>query len=37
MVDQLDLLYSTGNSAPCYVVAWIGGQFGGGWIHVYDG
>ena len=27
-------LNSTGNSAPCYVAAWMGGQFGGGWIHV---
>jgi len=22
------LLYSTGNSAPCYVAAWMGGEFG---------
>ena len=29
------LLYSTWNSAQCYVAAWIGGEFGGGWIHVY--
>ena len=29
------LLYSTGNSAPCYVVAWMEGEFGGEWIHVY--
>ena len=28
-------LYSTGNSAQCYVAAWIEGAFGGGWIHVY--
>ena len=30
-----DLLYSTGNSAQCYVVVWMGGDFGGEWIHVY--
>ena len=24
------LLYSTWNSAQCYVAAWMGGQFGGG-------
>ena len=30
-----DLLYSTGNSAQCSVAAWMGGDFGGEWIHVY--
>ena len=30
-----DLLFSTGNSAHCYVAAWMGGEFGGEWIHVY--
>ena len=29
------LLYSTGNFAQCYVGAWMGGEFGGQWIHVY--
>ena len=29
------LLYSTGNSAQCYVAVWVGGEFGGEWIHVY--
>ena len=29
------LLYSTGNSAQCYVAAWMGGEFGGEWIYVY--
>ena len=29
-----DLLYSTGNSAQCYVAAWMGGEFGGERIHV---
>ena len=30
-----DLLESTGNSAQCHVAAWMGGEFGGEWIHVY--
>ena len=30
-----DLLYSTWNSAQCYVAVWMGGEFGGEWIHVY--
>ena len=29
-----DLVYSTWNSAQCYVPAWIGGGFGREWIHV---
>ena len=29
-----DLPCSTGNSAKCYVAAWMGGGFGGEWIHV---
>ena len=29
------LLYSTGNFAQCYVVAWMGGEFAGQWIHMY--
>ena len=29
------LPYSTGNSAQCYVAAWVKGVFGGKWIHVY--
>ena len=29
------LLYSTGNSAQCYVAPWMGGESGGEWIHVY--
>ena len=24
-----------GNSAQCFVAAWMGGEFGGEWIHVY--
>ena len=30
-----NLLYCTGSSDQCYVVAWMGGQFGGEWIHGY--
>ena len=30
-----DLLDSTGDSAQCQVAAWMGGEFGGAWIHVY--
>ena len=29
------LLYSTESSAQCYVADWMGGEFGGEWIHVY--
>ena len=31
MVTNKDLLYSIGN----YVAAWMGGEFGGEWIHAY--
>ena len=34
-ITSKDLLYSTGNSARCYVAAWMEGEFGGGWLHVY--
>ena len=30
-----DLLDSTGNSAPCHVADWMGGEFGGEWIRVH--
>ena len=33
--QQGPIVYSTGNSAQCYVTAWMGGEFGGEWIHVY--
>ena len=36
-ITNKDLLYSTGNSAQCYVAAWMGGEFWGEWIHVYVG
>ena len=28
-ITNNDLLYSTWNSAQCYVAAWMGGEFGG--------
>ena len=34
-VTNKDLLYSTQNSAQCYVARWLGGEFGGEWIHAY--
>ena len=35
-VTNKDLLYSTGNSARCYMAAWMGGEFGREWINVYE-
>ena len=29
------LLCSPWNSAKCYVAGWMGGEFGGEWVHVY--
>ena len=34
-ITNRDLTYSTGNSAQCYVAAWMGGEFGEEQIHVY--
>ena len=34
-VTNRDLLYSTWNSAQWSAAAWIGGVFGGEWIHAY--
>ena len=34
-ITNKDLLYSTENSAQCYVAVWMGGEFEGEWIHVY--
>ena len=34
-ITSKGLLYSTGNSAQCYVAAWMGGEFGGEWIPEY--
>ena len=33
-ITNTDLLYSTWNSAQCYVPAWMGGRFGGERIYV---
>ena len=33
--EQQGLLDTTGNSAQRYVAAWMGGEFGGEWIHGY--
>ena len=34
-ITNKDLLYSTENSAQCYMAAWMGGEFGGEWILVH--
>ena len=34
-ITNKNLLYSTWNSAQCHVLAWMGGESGGEWIHVY--
>ena len=34
-ITNKDLLCSTGNSVQCYGAAWMGGEFGGEWIHAY--
>ena len=34
-VTNNSLLYSTVNSAQCYMAAWMEGAFGGIWMHVY--
>ena len=34
-IANKNLLDSTWNSAQCYVAAWMGGEIGGEWIHVY--
>ena len=34
-ITNKNLLYSTWNTAPCYMPAWMEGGFGGQWIHVY--
>ena len=33
--NHQEKIYGTWNSAQCYVAAWMGGEFGGEWIHVY--
>ena len=34
-ITNEDLLYGTGNSVQCYRAAWMGGEFGGEWIHIH--
>ena len=34
-ITNKDLLYSARNSTQCYVAAWMGGEFGGKWIHIW--
>ena len=34
-ITNKDLLHSTGNSAQCYVAAWMGGKPGRECIHAY--
>ena len=34
-ITNKDLLYSTWNSAQCFVAAWTEGEFRGKWVHVY--
>ena len=34
-ITNKNLLYSTGNAAQSYMAAWMRGEFGGEWIHVY--
>ena len=34
-ITKKDFLYSTGNSAQCYVAGWMGGEFRGEWLHEY--
>ena len=34
-ITNKDLLYSTRNSAQCYMAAWMGREFEREWIHVY--
>ena len=34
-ITNKDLLYSTWNSAQCYVAVWMEGKFGEEWINVY--
>ena len=34
-ITNKDLLYSTWTCAQCYLAAWMGGEFGGEWLHLY--
>ena len=33
-INTKDLQCGTGSSVQCYVAAWMGGEFGGEWVHV---
>ena len=33
-ITNKEILYSTWNSAQCYLAVWMGGEFVGEWIHV---
>ena len=35
-ITNKDILYSTENAAQRYVAAWMGGDFGGGWVPVHE-
>ena len=35
-ITNKDRLYSTWNSAQCILAAWMGGEFEGEWIQVYE-
>ena len=35
LITNKNLLQSTQNSTQCYMAAWMGGEFGVEWIHVY--
>ena len=32
-ITNKDPLHNTGNSAQCFVAVWMGGEFGGEWVH----
>ena len=34
-ITNKDLLYSTWDFAQCYLAAWLGGEVGGEWAHIY--
>ena len=36
-ITNKDLPYHTRDSAQCYVAVWMGGEFGGEWIHYMYG
>ena len=32
---RMQKVEESGNSVQCHMVAWVGGELGGEWIHVY--